>query len=126
MMYVQVLDDTKQISTAGQIHLTRSMALCTPSELHRRDDHVVRVVVDGQQLVRQSVSSRKWRTARVHWPVPYRYEYLTIACPLLEACLIIFISGVPLLEAYAQKKWGSDPEYQAYVRRTHQLVPYVW
>jgi hypothetical protein len=43
-----------------------------------------------------------------------RYEYFTIACPLVEACLIIFVSGIPTLEANARDRWAEDEDYQAY------------
>jgi steroid 5-alpha reductase family enzyme len=32
-------------------------------------------------------------------------------------------SGIPLLERSADKKWGSDPEYQAYKKNTPVLFP---
>ena len=38
--------------------------------------------------------------------------------------LISRVSGVPLLEKAAMKKWGHMPEYQSYVRDTPVLVPF--
>ena len=32
--------------------------------------------------------------------------------PVFVMALLLFVSGVPLLEASADKKWGDDPEYQ--------------
>ena len=37
--------------------------------------------------------------------------------------LLTRVSGIPLLEAKAQRKWGDDPEYQAYRARTPALIP---
>jgi len=53
------------------------------------------------------------------------YEYFTILCPLFDYLLITRISGIPLLESYARKKWGVMPQYQAYVRDTPVLIPFL-
>lgn len=50
-------------------------------------------------------------------------EWLVIASPLLVAFLLIFVSGIPLLEARADKQFGEDPEYRAYKASTPVLVP---
>ena len=44
--------------------------------------------------------------------------------PLAITGLLLFVTGIPPLEASAQKRWGSDPAYQAYRRRTRRLVPW--
>lgn len=49
---------------------------------------------------------------------------LALACPLFVVWLLLHVSGVPLLEADAQKRWGTDAEYQAYVRETNVLIPW--
>ena len=33
------------------------------------------------------------------------------------------VSGVPLLEKAAKKRWGDSPAYQAYLKRTRLLLP---
>lgn len=43
--------------------------------------------------------------------------------PLYIAILIIFVSGIPLLEKSADKRWGDNPEYREYKKRTSQLIP---
>lgn len=43
--------------------------------------------------------------------------------PLYIALLIIFVSGIPLLEKKADNKWGSDADYQKYKKRTSILLP---
>jgi len=50
------------------------------------------------------------------------YVILTIASPTWIYTLLRYISGVPLLEQSAEKKWGDNPEYQAYKQRTRRLL----
>lgn len=45
--------------------------------------------------------------------------------PLYIIGLLLFVSGVPLLEKSADKKWGGQKDYQAYKKRTPLLVPSV-
>ncbi len=47
-----------------------------------------------------------------------------ILSPALVALLLTRGSGIPILEADADRRWGSDPAYQAYVARTPVLVPW--
>lgn len=42
--------------------------------------------------------------------------------PLYIATLIIFVSGIPLLEKSADKKWGEDKNYQTYKKQTSILA----
>ncbi len=42
--------------------------------------------------------------------------------PVYIATLLIFVSGIPLLEKSADAKWGDDPAYQKYKRQTSPLV----
>ncbi|MCA9375097.1 DUF1295 domain-containing protein [Candidatus Dojkabacteria bacterium] len=44
--------------------------------------------------------------------------------PLYIALLIIFVSGIPLLEKGATKRWGDNPEYKRYRQRTSMLIPW--
>lgn len=44
--------------------------------------------------------------------------------PAYIAGLLLFVSGVPLLEKSADAKWGADPKYQTYKKRTPVLVPF--
>lgn len=54
------------------------------------------------------------------------WEWLTMVSPLFTAFLLIKVSGIPLLERYADKKWGSVEAYQKYKAKTACLIPYVW
>lgn len=47
------------------------------------------------------------------------------ASPIYITLLLLFVSGVPLLEKSADKKWGHMPEYQKYKANTPLLVPKI-
>jgi steroid 5-alpha reductase family enzyme len=49
--------------------------------------------------------------------------YVALISPLFVYALLSKGSGIPLLERSADKKWGSDPEYQAYKKNTPVLFP---
>lgn len=43
--------------------------------------------------------------------------------PAYITMLLIYVSGIPLLDKAAQKRWGDNEQYQAYRKRTSKLVP---
>lgn len=45
------------------------------------------------------------------------------AGPITITGLLLFVTGIPPLEASAERKWGGDPAYAAYRDRTNLLVP---
>ena len=51
------------------------------------------------------------------------WQWVTMVSPLFVILLLTRISGVPLLEAQAKRRWGDDPEYRAWRARTATLVP---
>ncbi|HSG90209.1 MAG TPA: DUF1295 domain-containing protein [Pseudomonadales bacterium] len=51
------------------------------------------------------------------------WQWVTMVSPLFVFLLLTRISGVPMLESKARKKWGQDAEYLAYKARTPVLVP---
>lgn len=55
-----------------------------------------------------------------------RFGLAAFASPAFVAFLLLRVSGVPLLLRSARKKWGSDPQWRAYVARTRLLVPVPW
>jgi len=61
--------------------------------------------------------------ALVALPALSGWGYATLVSPVFVYVLLTRISGIPLLEARARKRWGDDPEYQAYRRRTPVLWP---
>lgn len=51
------------------------------------------------------------------------WSLLTLVSPVFVAVLLIRVSGVPLLEQRADRRWGGQPAYEAYKRRTPVLWP---
>ena len=49
------------------------------------------------------------------------WQYVTLVSPVFVYLLLTRVSGIPLLEERAEKKWGHDPEYRAYRDRTPVL-----
>lgn len=45
--------------------------------------------------------------------------------PLFVACLLIFVSGIPLLEKAADKKFAGDVSYAAYKADVPVLIPII-
>jgi len=52
------------------------------------------------------------------------WEHLAVLGPLYITILLRFVSGVPLLEKAALKKYGSLPEYKDYAAATNLLFPW--
>jgi steroid 5-alpha reductase family enzyme len=52
------------------------------------------------------------------------WQWAGVLGPVTITVLLLFVTGIPTLERSAQRKWGSDPAYRAYVQRTNQLVPW--
>lgn len=52
------------------------------------------------------------------------WQWVAVLSPVFVVLLLTKVSGIPLLEAKAARKWGDDPEYQAYVARTPRLIPF--
>lgn len=53
-------------------------------------------------------------------------EWFSVVSPLFVTFLLTKVSGIPILERYANKKWGAVPDYQQYKQRTAKLVPFIW
>jgi len=51
------------------------------------------------------------------------WDFLTALGPLGLTLLLLFVSGVPLLEKAADKRFGTDDAYREYKRRTSVFVP---
>jgi steroid 5-alpha reductase family enzyme len=56
-------------------------------------------------------------------PVLEGWQWVALLSPVFVALLLIKGSGVPLLEAKADKKWGGRPDYEAYKKTTPVLIP---
>ena len=59
--------------------------------------------------------------ALIALPVLQGWQYATLVSPVFVYILLTRVSGIPLLEARAEKTWGDDPDYQAYRERTPVL-----
>ena len=49
-------------------------------------------------------------------------QYATLISPVFVFVLLTRISGIPLLERRADKKWGGQPDYEAYKAQTPPLM----
>ncbi len=49
--------------------------------------------------------------------------WITVLGPLTITGLLLFGSGVPILEKANDKRWGKDPEYRDYKKATSVVVP---
>ncbi len=56
-------------------------------------------------------------------PVLHGWQWVALISPVFVALLITRVSGVPLLEKKADKKWGGQADYVAYKQRTPVLIP---
>lgn len=54
------------------------------------------------------------------------YILVALLSPLFIATLIIFVTGLPMLEKKADERWGNNPAYREYKVRTAKLIPFVW
>ncbi|MDB9973838.1 DUF1295 domain-containing protein [Gammaproteobacteria bacterium] len=53
-------------------------------------------------------------------------QYLTLISPVFTYLLLVYVSGVRMLEARADKKWGQDEEYVKYKSKTSVLMINYW
>lgn len=49
-----------------------------------------------------------------------KYGLYTIISPILITYLLVYVSGIPLLE----KKYNNNPEFQEYAKRTSKFIPW--
>jgi steroid 5-alpha reductase family enzyme len=50
-------------------------------------------------------------------------KLIGLVSPVFIFLLLRFISGIPILEKSADKKWGKDPAYKTYKKQTNLLIP---
>jgi|TARA_B110000495_G_C22949920_1_gene556278 steroid 5-alpha reductase family enzyme len=60
--------------------------------------------------------------ALVALPVLSGWQLCTLISPIFVYLLLTKVSGIPLLDRLALKKWGTDPDYIAYIESTPSLV----
>ncbi len=59
------------------------------------------------------------------YAVPFLHgaAFAVVTGPVFITLLLLFVSGIPLLERSADARYGDDPGYREYKRRTSILVP---
>lgn len=50
-------------------------------------------------------------------------EFVSILSPLFTMAILLFLSGLPLLEQSADKKYGARADYREYKHRVSPLIP---
>ncbi|MEM7515164.1 MAG: DUF1295 domain-containing protein [Bacteroidota bacterium] len=56
-------------------------------------------------------------------PVLQGWQWIALLSPVFVTLLLTRVSGVPMLENKANKKWGGQKEYEDYKANTPVLVP---
>jgi steroid 5-alpha reductase family enzyme len=56
-------------------------------------------------------------------PILSGWRWVVLISPVFVTLLLTRVSGIPMLEARAEKRWGDDEAYRAYTERTPVLVP---
>jgi steroid 5-alpha reductase family enzyme len=59
-------------------------------------------------------------------PILQGWAWIALISPLFVAILLTRISGIPLLQKKADKKWGGQADYEAYKKNTPVLIPRLW
>ena len=59
------------------------------------------------------------------YPTLYGWQYVSLISPLFVYFLLTRVSGIPLLEEHAEKKWGKDKKYISYKKNTPELFPRI-
>ena len=58
-------------------------------------------------------------------PVLQGWQWVALISPVFVTLLIVRVSGIPLLEKKADKKWGGQVDYESYKKRTPALIPHL-
>ena len=56
-------------------------------------------------------------------PVLTGWQLATLISPVFVTLLLTRVSGIPILEKKADKRWGGQEDYEAYKERTPVLIP---
>lgn len=49
--------------------------------------------------------------------------WISVVSPLFTMLLTLGVSGIPMQEKQQAERWGKDPAFHAWKRKTHLLVP---
>lgn len=61
--------------------------------------------------------------ALIAFPALRGWQWVTLISPVFVFVLLTRISGIPLLDARGEKRWGEEPAYRAYRTKTPILFP---
>jgi steroid 5-alpha reductase family enzyme len=64
-----------------------------------------------------------WGLALVILPYLEGLSYLVLLGPVFITLLLLFVSGIPLLEKSWKERYGDQQYYQEYIRKTPLLIP---
>lgn len=56
-------------------------------------------------------------------PVLQGWQWVAMISPIFVTLLLTRVSGIPLLEKKADKKWGGQEDYESYKKNTPVLIP---
>jgi steroid 5-alpha reductase family enzyme len=109
--------------------LVETVADVQKAAFRARDENRGRFVADG--LWRYSRHPNYFGEMLVWWglfvyvvPVLHGASFAVVIGPVFITLLLLFVSGIPPLERSADEKYGADPAYRDYKRRTSILVPF--
>jgi len=63
--------------------------------------------------------------AVIAFPLLQGWQHVALVSPVFVTLLLTKVSGVPLLEKRADKKWGKREDYQQYKAKTPVLIPFI-
>jgi steroid 5-alpha reductase family enzyme len=61
--------------------------------------------------------------AVIAFPVLQGWQWVALISPVFVTFLLTRVSGIPLLEKKADKRWGGQADYDSYKKRTPVLIP---
>ncbi len=108
--------------------LIEAVADAQKSTFKARDENRGRIITNG--LWRYSRHPNYFGEMLVWWgmfvfAVPFLdgAAFAVVIGPVFITLLLLFVSGIPPLERSAEAKYGDDPAYREYKRRTSILLP---
>ena len=108
--------------------LIEAVADAQKSAFRARDENRGRFIATG--LWRYSRHPNYFGEILVWWglflyAIPFLdgAAFVVVIGPIFITLLLLFVSGIPLVERSADEKYGDDPAYRDYKRRTSILVP---
>ena len=70
----------------------------------------------------RSEEGKQWRRG-VAWVAGVLRRACACMSPVFVIYLLRYVSGVPLLDKAAEKKWGNDAKFRKYRKQVNLLVP---